>query len=326
MKLPEGVGTIGVFRALMLGDLLVMIPAMRALRRSYPKAKISLIGLKWAVDFVERFDQYFDELIWFPGFPGLAEQPVKTREALRFLEVMRRRRFDLLLQMHGDGSIVNPLLYLIKPNYFAGYYQKGFFWKPSEYFMEYEYGVSEVERHVRLMEFLGIKRQGLMGEFPLKRGDEREWRRLGLELAPERYVVIHPGAADPERRWEPEKFARLGKEGKQRGYEVVITGVKSEKRIGEEVVQLIGGRVWNLVGKTSLGGLGMVVSRSKLVISNDTGAAHVAVSLNKPLVVVSLAKDQWRWRPVDKGKYDYLDGRQEGVFEKVLEAVRKRLL
>ena len=98
---------IAIFRALMLGDMLCAIPALRALRGTCPAAQITLIGLPWARSFVERFSQYFDEFVEFPGFPGLPEREFDTRRFPDFLKVVQSLRLDWVVQMHGSGSIVN---------------------------------------------------------------------------------------------------------------------------------------------------------------------------------------------------------------------------
>src|SRR5205809_3567810 len=98
---------IAIFRALQLGDMLCAVPAIRALRHAYPQADIALIGLPWAESFVQRFKDYIDRFIVFPGYPGLPEQPFSQPEWDRFVTNMQQEQFDCILQMQGNGTIVN---------------------------------------------------------------------------------------------------------------------------------------------------------------------------------------------------------------------------
>lgn len=111
---------IGLLRALKVGDLLCAVPAVRALKRAAPKSHITLIGLPWSREFVERFSHYFSDFIEFPGWPGLPEQELRTEAIPTFLRDAHKRDFDLVIQMHGSGSLVNELVQLLGARHVAG--------------------------------------------------------------------------------------------------------------------------------------------------------------------------------------------------------------
>ena len=77
--------SIVIFRALQLGDMLCAVPALRAIRDGYPRARIVLIGLPWASELGRRYPAYLDGFIDFPGYPGLPEQSPRAGEWPRFL-------------------------------------------------------------------------------------------------------------------------------------------------------------------------------------------------------------------------------------------------
>ena len=115
---------IAVFRALQLGDLLVAVPAFRALRECFPDAEITLIGLPWAASFVQRFHCYIDRFVEFVGYPGLDEIPFDTQRTERFLAKQRAYNYDLALQMHGSGGASNPFVLALGAASTVGYYEK----------------------------------------------------------------------------------------------------------------------------------------------------------------------------------------------------------
>src|SRR4051812_15515098 len=122
MKLQTSdIKSIAIFRALQLGDILCSIPAVRAIRSAYPDAKISFIGLPSSESIIRRFPAYFDDFITFPGYPGLPEQGFDQDRFDQFLREVRAREFDLLLQMQGNGTVVNELLTLFTAKYLAGF-------------------------------------------------------------------------------------------------------------------------------------------------------------------------------------------------------------
>ncbi len=292
--------SIVVLRALMLGDLLCTLPAFRALRHAFPLSKITLVGLPWAKGFVERFHNYFDEFIEFPGYPGLPERKTATEKIPEFLKKVQRRHFDLALQMHGSGSFVNSVLMVFGSKINAGFYEKDYCPDP-EWFMSFPQEEHEIFIYLRLMDFLGIPLKGIELEFPLTQQDRKEFDQIHetRELTKTDYVCIHPGARLLTRRWQPERFAQVANRLAQSGLKIVLTGGLDEIGLVDEVCCLIEYPYINLVGKTSLGALGILLKKSKLLISNDTGVSHVAAALKVPSVIIVTGSDPYRWAPLD---------------------------
>ncbi|HVW61623.1 MAG TPA: glycosyltransferase family 9 protein, partial [Puia sp.] len=213
---------IAVFRALQLGDMLCVIPAIRALRKVYPDAEITLLGLPWAGAFVQRFYPYFDRFIHFPGYPGLPEQEYDESAFRHFMEEMQAESFDLLLQMQGNGTIVNQLLSTFNAAALAGFHNKDSR-MDSPLFLEYPEYTHEIEKHCALMRHLGIPAADKELEFPLLSQDYHELARMALPLRPGRYVCVHPGSRGSWRQWPPQYFALLADHCAEKGLDLVIT-------------------------------------------------------------------------------------------------------
>lgn len=294
--------TIGIFRALQLGDLLCTIPAFRAVRYAFPKAKIVLIGLPWSRILLQRFYYYVDDVLEFPGYPGLPEQKPRLSLLPEFLAEMQKRRFDLLLQMHGNGVIVNPVVLVLGARVNAGFYKRGEYCPDPDYFLPYPEHLPEVMRCLELMRFLGIPVMGNDLEFPIFKEDEQElFAHVEVrDLKKGEYVCIHPGSRLMSRRWSPEKFAIVGDAMASIGLKVVITGSSDEIELVNYVSSTMKSKSLNLAGRTTLGVLAVLIRDARLLISNDTGVSHIASALKTPSVIISTGSDPDRWSPLDK--------------------------
>lgn len=299
-----GVQRIAVFRALQLGDMLCVVPALRALRAAAPQAHITLIGLPWASSFVRRYHRYLDELLVFPGCPGFPEQPARLHEMPGFLAEAQGRRFDLAVQLHGSGAVSNPLTVLLGAKRNAGFHAPGQYCPEPAAFIHWDEREHEVLRYLRLMDHLGAPAQGEHLEFPLTDDDHASLRRSHADLpAPGSYVCIHPGARMLTRRWLPQRFAEVADRLAASGMKIVLTGSPDEA----EVVQAVHGAMrmpaLNLCGRTDLGGLAALLAQARLVVSNDTGISHVAAAVATPSVIVSCGSDPGRWAPLDSARH-----------------------
>jgi ADP-heptose:LPS heptosyltransferase len=305
---------IAILRALQLGDLLCSIPAIRSLRAAYPDAEITLLGLPWAASFVERFNNYFDRFIHFPGYPGLPEQSYSAEEWRKFVTAMQKEQFDLVLQMQGNGTIVNEFLPVFEAKQVAGFYSSNC---PvdSGLFLEYPVAISEIHRHLLLMQHLGIPSHGEYLEMPLTKKDEEDFKSLLLPITDKKYVVIHPGARGTSRQWPPAYFAALADYCIEQGYTVVITGVKDEIDITTELRKCMKHVAMDLTGKTTLGAVALLIKNAFMLISNCTGVSHIASAFETPSIVISMDGEPERWAPLNKKLHHVIDWTIEPHFE-----------
>jgi len=294
---------IAVFRALQLGDLLCAVPAFRALRHGFPRSRITLIGLPWAEEFVRRFTACLDDLLPFPGYPGLPEQVPDPPLFARFLLEARRRRFDLAIQMHGNGATTNALTVLLGAGVTAGHCPPDGWCPDPLTFLPYPEDRSEVHRLLALAEFLGAPARGDHLEFPVTGADRLAFASLNAihRLEPHAYVCIHPGSQLPSRRWPADRFAAVGDALAARGYRIVLTGSSQEIDLTRSVRAAMHHPALDLAGRTTLGALAVLLDGARLLVSNDTGLSHLAAARRVSSVIVACGSDPLRWAPANRG-------------------------
>ena len=271
---------IAVVRALQLGDLLCAVPALRALRAAYPDAHVTLVGLPWARSFVARFPSYLDAFAEFPGFPGLRGRECAPSSLQGFYEAIRACRFDLAIQMHDSGRLMNPLTALMGAARTVGFHEAGRYCPDASGYLRWRAGEHEALRWLRLLEHAGIPSRGTELEFPLGEADQRELQRLRLADLP--YAVLHPAAHPPSGHWPAERFAEVGDALAMEGLRVVLTGTQAEAPLTGEVRAAMREPAIDLAGRTSIGGLAAVLGRARLVVSDGDGIAHVAAAVGTP--------------------------------------------
>lgn len=193
-----------VLRALGLGDLLTAVPALRAVRRAYPKALIQLAGPGWLAP-----------LAWDSG----AVDVVLPAEGLSSLPTGADGA-DLAVNLHGRGPQSTALLETSGPGRLLAWGRNGSEWLPDEH---------EVPRWCRLLAEAGLVADPT--DFRLRPPGPRG-----------SHLLVHPGAGKPSRRWPLERWAGVVA-GLPPG-EVLITAGPAERAAAERVALVAGrGRV-----------------------------------------------------------------------------------
>jgi ADP-heptose:LPS heptosyltransferase len=288
-----------------LGDLLASVPALRALRAARPDVHVTVITWSEVAPVLDRQEAYVDELLPFPGYAGIPERPVDGPAWRTFVAAAHARRFDLAIQAYGAQAPANAVTATIGARRTGGFFTPGAVDVDLATHLPYPFRRHEVDRHLDLVEFLGVPRGPRQLEFPLTAADREEADRVLADagLVDEPYVVVHPGATAPTRRWLPERFAAVTDALAADGARIVLTGVRSEAAVTAAVAGAMAAPVVDLTGRTTLGGLAAVLARARLLVGNDTGTAHLAAALAVPSVTVFQAGDLARWAAEDRGRH-----------------------
>lgn len=289
---------VAVLRALGgLGDVICVVPALRRLRRAWPNAEITYIGLPQVEPVVARYADLRLRFLAFPGFPGVPEYPFDHDRLRDFLAARRAEpRLDLAIQMHGSGGVTNVFAALLGAEATAGWHVPGTWCPDPRFYWHFPDSLSERERWTAL-----AGRIGAAGD-----GDDAPWfpitdaERAALDPALSgNLAVLHPGASDPARRWSPERFAAVGDRLAAEGLRVVLTGTANEAEIVARVAAAMSEPAIDLCGRTGLGEMAALIERARIVVTNDTGTAHLCAALRSPSVTIFLVSDPARWAAAD---------------------------
>src|SRR3954470_16937872 len=280
-----------------VGDAVMSVPALQALRDAYQDAEISILARPWVAGLYGR-EPFCDELIPYDAPPGWRGLGTKAKLASR----LRGREFDcaILFQNAFESA---ALVWLAGISVRIGYDRdaRGLLLthalpvpKPGETLRHQRFYYLELLRCARLIpDSPAVGSIQLHGGGAAARAGSKLFRSAGL-TGP--VVGISPGAAyGGAKRWLPERFAESGAQvARARGSAVAVFGSSEEKPICDIVtdsLQSRGLKVVNFAGQTSLSEFIEMAAACDLLLTNDSGPMHIASALGVPTVTVFGATD-----------------------------------
>ncbi len=302
-----------------LGDLLCTVPAVRALRAARPDLHVGLATWPEMAGVVGRLAPWVDELVPFPGAPGIPERtPDGTLPD--WSARMAARGWDLALQAYGDNPAANAVTASVGARLTGGFAPTRAAAAPLDarspdgleldaleldaldldaldpaLHLPYPHAEHETVRHLQLLEHLGLPR-GASRALELPLTDDDEGAARGLGLPPGGYAVLHPGATSASRRWPVERFAEVADGLAGAGLVVAVGGVPAEAATTGALVAACRSRVVDLTGRTTLGSYAVLLRDAAIVVANDTGTAHLSAAVGGRVVTLFLSGDPVRWR------------------------------
>ena len=263
-----------------LGDIVHAIPVAAALRRSFPDARIDwLVGAKHRelLDLVPVIDR------------RLVFQDSSFVSAIREL---RSARYDVTFDVQGliksaalARSSGAPRVVGFSASYARERLARAFYTDAHDPGRGATYDRREtrhiVEINLGLLQTIGLT--VARPEFPIEQVDSAAARQLAAQFGG-RYALLNPGAAWPNKRWPPARFAAVARAlGERHGLPSAVLWGPGEQPLAEEIVAASAGAA-ALAPKTTIADLVAVARGASLMVSGDTGPAHVASALGVPIV------------------------------------------
>ncbi len=268
-----------------IGDIILTTPVIASLRTSFPEAKLTVVvGPKG------------ESLL--KGSPEIDRLLVYDKKAGRFhrgelVKLLREVSYNLVVDLKNSAF---PFLVRAR--------------KRSPLF-RFHRSRGARERHLEVLEMMGLPVEETSRFTFFSQEDEaslfEKLGRKGVSLSAP-WAVVAPGAGSEVKRWPIEGFrAVLEKMLETTALNFLVVGDEKEASLGEKLVGAGSSRIVNLTGEISLRQLAALVSRAKLVLTNDSAVMHLGYELERPVTAI--------FGPTDHEKY----GRMSEVWRLVRE-------
>lgn len=257
------------------------LPAMMAVRETYPEAHIAVVANPLVAQLLEHH-------------PGCDEIIVYNKRAehagvfgmLRFASALRRQKFDcaILFQYAIEAAVMTFLARIPCRLGFSTDGRRFLLTHPVAFGKE-EKVLHQTDAFLRIVNHYAITAADKVQALALSE-EERDWAKEQLPEGP--LVVINPGAAyGSAKRWYPERFAAVADFlTREHGMTVVLIGGPVEAEVGRDIAAMMQYPALNFVGKTTVRQMMSLIDAAALMITNDSGPMHVAAAFKVPLVAI----------------------------------------
>ncbi len=287
-KAPEN---ILIIKPSSLGDVVLALPALSALRRNFPDARISWLVRPAFAPLLKNHPHLTDVILFDRKVLGKAWfQPGAFASLLSLIRQLRRSSFDVVIDLQGlfrTASLAwlsgcKKRLGMSDAREFAHLFY-------THKIPQNQGSIHLVDYYLKIIQAVGASDIAVQFVLPADSAAADSVKRLlnAHSINPDKYVVFIPSSARADKCWPVERFAALADRITSRfGLSVVATGTESEKSIVEKLKTIANVPVTNFAGLTSLSELAALLKTARLVVSNDTGPGHIAAALGTPLVMM----------------------------------------
>ncbi len=277
-----------------LGDVLMTTPALRALKESRPGRRLTLLTSPAGAELAPLVPEIDAIIVYDAPWMKATAPRADSRPEFAMINRLRRERFDaaVIFTVFSQSPLPAALLCMLAdiPRRLAhcreNPYQLLTDWLPErepEQFIRHE-----VRRQLDLVASLGClsadERLSLRVPESASRRVRTLLREVGVdEEAP--WLVIHPGASAPSRRYPPEHYATAAHLlAREHALQVVFSGSEGERPLIDGIRSAMRASSVSLAGRLNVAELAALIQRAPLLVTNNTGPAHIAAAVGTPVV------------------------------------------
>ncbi|MBN1833026.1 MAG: lipopolysaccharide heptosyltransferase II [Deltaproteobacteria bacterium] len=271
-----------------IGDVVMNIPAIEAIRENFPESSISVAARSWVTPLLENHPAVDHVLPIKKSRNHLS----RVFEISRVAREIRGQGFDLaiLLQNAFEAAF---LTYLAGISLRVGYNTdwRGFLLSHSVIRDDRVLGLHQVEYYLHMLRAMGWDAESRDPRVFVADRDRKAIQSVlaAAGIGPDQALIgLSPGAVfGPAKQWPAERFAAIGDRAAQRwGAKTVVMGSEGDQDTCAEVNRLMKHVPLNLCARTTLGEVMALIERCQYFVTNDSGLMHIGASLHVPMVAV----------------------------------------
>jgi lipopolysaccharide heptosyltransferase II len=290
-----------------LGDVLMTTPALRAIKETRPGCRLTLMVSPAGAQVATLVPEVDEIIVYEAPWMKVSHARRTSGKDFAMADLLRARVFDgaVIFTVYSQNPLPAAFLcYLAEIPLRLAHcrenpYQLLTDWIPDP--EPHRQLRHEVQRQLDLVASVSCQSRGdglslQPSEASLKRAREL---LQSLRLEENRWIIVHPGATAPSRRYPPEAFAAAARSlTEEKGWRIIFTGDSSERELIREIQSAMGCPSISLAGKLSVEDLAALISLAPVLVVNNTGPAHMAAAVGTPVVsLYSLTNPQhtpWR--------------------------------
>ncbi|HIE44202.1 MAG TPA: putative lipopolysaccharide heptosyltransferase III [Candidatus Omnitrophica bacterium] len=300
------IGRILMIKLRHIGDTLLAVPAIRAVRETYPKAYIAAL-VNSGTEETLTGNPLINEVLTFQRSNLNLPMLKRLKNEFSFFRKLRSMRFDMTVDLTG-GDRAAIISFISGARYRLGYSVKGGFWGKRyiyTHIAKKNRKQHTVLRNLDVVKQLGIDTDNLKVDFYIPE-EARAFVSKVLRdngVTSEDFVVhIHPTSRWLFKCWEADSMAEVINYFLSQGLKVVVTSGPDKKELNraQKILSMVRGNVINLCGKTTIKQLGAVSEAANLFFGIDSAPMHIAAAVETPVIALFGPSGAYAWGPWDK--------------------------